>query len=59
MENNRELLLKSNSEELKMLLDKISKEYIPSEDEFINELFYSGLQKAKEFCNNLIFISEK
>lgn len=47
MENNRELLLKSNSEELKMLLDKISKEYIPSEDEFINELFYSGLQKQK------------
>lgn len=42
--------------ELNELLNKISMDYVCVDDEGLNEIFYSSLQKAKEFARNLDYI---
>ena len=49
-------LLFEDANNLTALLEKISNDYTEVVDEYENELFYSGLQKAKEFNSNLFQI---
>ena len=53
-EKNEQLFEDANN--LAALLEKISNDYSSVVDEYENEMFYSGLQKAKEFSSNLILI---
>lgn len=48
--------MNEHTNELSDLIETISADYIESDDEYENELFYSGMQKAKEFCSNLRLI---
>lgn len=59
LNNNNDLTIKQKGEELKALLDIIHDLYEPTEDEFLNEMFYSGMYKAKEFCNTIEYIIRK
>lgn len=59
MNNNNADTLKKNAKLLSDLLTNIRNEYQESDDEYLNELFFSGLQKAREFCSNLDFIARK
>lgn len=45
--------LDEKANELSNLIQEISNSYIKSDNEYENELFYSGLQKTKEFCADL------
>lgn len=45
--------------ELSVLLSRLDDNYCNSDDEYENELFYSGLRSAKEFCFNLELIIKR
>ncbi|MDD6434517.1 MAG: hypothetical protein PUF84_07915 [Ruminococcus bromii] len=59
MNNDNARLLEKNAELLLDLLTKIRNEYQESDDEYLNELFFSGLQKARDFYSNLVIIAKK
>ena len=59
LSNTTNYSLKEKTDDLEVLLEEINKAYEPSEDEFINEMFYSSLYKAKEFCSTLDYLLRK
>ena len=56
---NNALVLKDKADELRVLLMEINDLYEPDEDEFLNEMFFSSLYKAREFSKTLDYVLRK
>ena len=52
-------ILREKNKELSVLLDDINNLFEPVEDEFLNEMFYSSIYKAKEFSKTLEYLLER
>lgn len=59
MGSKNDLTLEEKTIELESLLEEINDLYEPVDDEFLNEMFFSGIYRAKEFCNTLKYVLGK